>query len=427
MVTHRNGGRVGDNSVMSVCLGCNYRFCDIFGSVVTGRSFITVNIHEYQAKELGRKVGLPVPEGDVATTPDEAKAIAEKLGGEGFVVKAQVHAGGRGKAGGVKIAKTTEKVKQYAAEIIGMTLVSPQTGPKGKLVRKVLVERAGSIERELYVGFVLNRSINRYVLTYSEMGGVDTEEVARKHPEKILQEQIDPAFGLEPYQARKAAVNLGLEGDLLKQGASAILALWKVFDSTDASLAECNPLTVTSDGKVEAVDCKIVFDDNALYRHKDLKQLMDADEEDPRELKATEAGLSYVSLDGNIGCLVNGAGLAMATMDLVANYGGMPANFLDIGGGADKERVEEALRIILADESVKAIFINIFGGIVRCTMVAEGVVEAAREIGIDVPLVVSLKGTQQEEGRAILASSDLDIHSAETMSEAAQKAVDLAQ
>ncbi len=386
-----------------------------------------MNIHEYQAKALGKEVELPVPEGGIAATPEEAQAVARRLGGEGFIVKAQVHAGGRGKAGGVKLAKTPDEVAERAAEIIGMTLVSPQTGPKGKLVRKVLVEQTSSIEEELYVGFVLNRSIERYVLTYSQMGGVNTEEVARKHPEKILQEPIDPAFGLEPYQARRAAQNLGLEGDLLKQGASAIMSLWKVFDSTDASLAECNPLAVTTDGKIVAVDAKIVFDDSALYRHPEIKALMDPAEEDPLELEATEAGLSYVSLDGDLGCLVNGAGLAMATMDLVANYGGMPANFLDIGGGTDKERVSEALRIILADNKVKVIFINIFGGIVRCSMVAEGVVQAARELDVKVPLVVCLKGTQQEEGRSILASSGLDIHGAETMSEAARSAVELAR
>jgi len=385
-----------------------------------------VNIHEYQAKKLAREAGVPVPEGDVATTPDEAKAVAERLGGEGFVVKAQVHAGGRGKAGGVKLAKTPAEVKEHAAKIIGMTLVSPQTGPKGKLVRKVLVERAGKIERELYIGFVLNRSISRYVLTYSRMGGVETEETARLHPELILQEPVDPAFGLVAYQARRAASKLGLKGDSAKQAAETIMGLWKVFANTDASLAECNPLAVMADWKIVAVDAKIVFDDNALYRHPELEKLYDPDEEDPREAKAKKADLSYVSLEGNIGCLVNGAGLAMATMDLVANYGGMPSNFLDIGGGADKTRVSEAFRLILADETVKVIFINIFGGIIQCPMVAEGVVEAAREIGVKVPLVVCLKGTGQEKGRAILSSSGLDIHNVETMSEGAHKAVEMA-
>ena len=385
-----------------------------------------MNIHEYQAKALARKAGVPVPEGDVATTPDEAEAVARKLGGKGFVVKAQVHAGGRGKAGGVKLADTPEEVKERAAGIIGMTLISPQTGPSGKLVRKVLVERATAIDRELYVGFVLNRSISRYVLTYSRMGGVDTEKVAREHPEEIKQEPIDPAFGLMPFQARRAARELGLEGDTAKQAAAAILSLWKIFDGTDASLAECNPLVITADGDVAALDAKIGFDDSAMYRHKDIAELADPDEEDEREAKAALSGLSYVGLDGDIGCLVNGAGLAMATMDLVANCGGMPANFLDIGGGASKENVSEALRIILADNAVKSIFINIFGGIVRGSVVAEGVVSAAKEINVEVPLIVCLKGTEQEEGRKILAESGIGIHTFETMGEAAEAAVKMA-
>ena len=325
---------------------------------------------------------MPVPEGDVASTPEEAKAVAEKIGGDGFVVKAQVHAGGRGKAGGVKLAKNPEEVKEHASKIIGMTLISPQTGPKGKLVRKVLVERAGKIERELYIGFVLNRSISRFVLTYSQIGGVETEETARLHPDKIMQELVDPACELEAYQTRRAAWKLGLKGDTAKQAAEAMMSLWKVFKHTDASLAECNPLAVIEGGKIIAVDAKIVFDDNAMYRHPELQDLHDPEEENPREALAAKAGLSYVSLDGNIGCLVNGAGLAMATIDLIANYGGMPANFLDIGGGAGKAGVTEAFRIILMDEAVKVIFINIFGGIIQCPMVAEGVVEAAREIGL---------------------------------------------
>jgi len=385
-----------------------------------------LNVHEYQAKALGRKHGLPVPEGALANTPEEAAAAAEVLGGPGFVVKAQVHAGGRGKAGGVKPAKSPAEVEAVASEILGMTLVSPQTGPKGKKVRKVLVERAAAIRGELYVGFVLNRSVSRYVLTYSALGGVDTEEAARSHPEKILQEEVDPAFGLLPYQARRAAWRLGFGGDTGKKIAAAITSLWKVFESTDASLAECNPLAVTEDGDVVALDAKIVLDDNALFLHPDLKELLDEEEEDPRELRAARAGLSYVSLDGDIGCLVNGAGLAMATMDLVAKYGGKPANFLDVGGAADKDRVAEALRIILADPGVKVIFVNIFGGIVRGTVVAGGISQAAREIGLDVPMVVCLKGTEQEEGREILAKSGIDIRGAETMSEAAKAAVDLA-
>ncbi len=385
-----------------------------------------MNIHEYQAKALGKKHGLPVPEGEVADTPEEAKAVAEKLGGFGFVVKAQVHAGGRGKAGGVKLAKGSEEVKAAASQILGMTLVSPQTGPGGKKVRKVLVERAGTVAEELYIGFVLNRSISRYVLTCSRLGGVEMEETARLHPEKILQEEVDPAFGLVPYKARRAAWRMGFDGDTGKKIAAAATSLWKLFESADASLAECNPLAVTEDGDVTAIDAKLVLDDNALYRHPDLKELMDEAEEDPRELKAGRAGLSYVSLDGNIGCLVNGAGLAMATMDLVAKYGGMPANFLDVGGAADKDRVAEALKIILEDRGVKVIFVNIFGGIVRGTVVAEGISEAAKEIGLDVPMIVCLKGTEQKEGGEILAKSGIDIRSADTMSEAARVAVDIA-
>jgi succinyl-CoA synthetase beta subunit len=382
-----------------------------------------MNVHEYQAKELLRKYGVAVPDGRLATTPAEAEAAARGLGSDVVVVKAQVHAGGRGKAGGIKLSKSPGEAKQAASEILGMTLVSHQTGPEGKLVRKVYVEAGSRIARELYLGIVLDRASEKLAVIASTEGGVEIEEVAAKSPEKILTEYVDPNVGLGSYQSRKLGFGLDLDADQVKKLDAFLAGLYRLFVEKDASLAEINPLVVTEDGNVLALDCKLNFDDSALYRHADIREFYDPDEEDSREQAAKDLDLAYVGLDGDIGCMVNGAGLAMATLDMITVCGGAPANFLDCGGGVDKGEVASAFKLILQDENVKAILVNIFGGIVRCDLIAEGVVAGAEEVGLPLPLVVRLQGTNAEQGRHILAESELTIIPAETLREAGEKAV----
>ena len=386
-----------------------------------------MNIHEYQAKELLSQYGVAVPMGKVASDEDEAEQIAKDLNVEKFVVKAQIHAGGRGKGGGVKVANMLEEVKRLASEILGMNLVTHQTGPEGKLVNKVLVEEASDIATELYLGMVIDRAAEKIVIMASQEGGMEIEEVAKTNPEKILKEYVDPTVGLLSYQCRKIAYFLGLKGKTVNKAVKFILGLYKVFTEKDCSLAEINPLIVTHDGDVFALDAKMNFDDNALFRHPDIEKLHDPNEEDPTELEAKKWGISYVKLDGNIGCLVNGAGLAMSTMDIIKHHGGEPANFLDVGGGATADQVLQALKMILSDPNVKAIFINIFGGIMKCDTIAEGVISAAKEVGIEVPLIVRLEGTNVELGRKLLSESGLNIISGSDMREAAAKAVDAAK
>ncbi len=381
-----------------------------------------MKIHEYQAKEILKKYGVAVPRGRVAFTPEEARKIAEELGGK-VVVKAQIHAGGRGKAGGVKLAGSPEEAEKIARELIGKVLVTHQTGPEGKEVRKVLIEETMDIQRELYAGVVLDRSRSQLVFMVSTEGGVEIEKVAAETPEKILKEYVDPAVGLQPFQARKMAYGLQLEGDQVKNGVKFLMALYNAYVSSDASLAEINPLVVTKDGRVLALDAKINFDDNALYRHPDFADLRDLNEEDPLEVEASKYNLNYIKLDGNVGCMVNGAGLAMATMDIIKLAGGEPANFLDVGGGASAETVENGFRIILSDKNVQAVLINIFGGIVRGDRVATGVVEAAKKVGVNVPVVVRLQGTNAEEGAKILRESGLDFIVAKDLKDAAEKVV----
>ena len=382
-----------------------------------------MNVHEYQAKALLREFGVAVPEGQLATTPAEAAQAARSLGAPVVVVKAQVHAGGRGKAGGVKLAKSAAEAKQVASEILGMTLVSHQTGPEGKLVRKVYVEAGCDIARELYLALLLDRATETFAVIASTEGGMDIEEVAAKTPEKLLTVHIDPNGGLHPFHVRKVAQALQLTGQAAENLEAFLGGLYRLFVEKDASLVEINPLVVTKAGDLLALDGKLNFDDNALYRHSDIRELRDPDEEDPRERAAKEIDLAYVGLEGDIGCMVNGAGLAMATLDMIALCGGRPANFLDAGGGADKEKVKEAFKLILRDEKVKAILVNIFGGIVRCDLIAEGVVAAAQDLGVGVPLVVRLQGHNAAEGRAILSSSGLDITPAETLREAGERVV----
>jgi succinyl-CoA synthetase beta subunit len=382
-----------------------------------------VNVHEYQAKELLRAYGVPVPPGRLATTPAEAETAARSLDAKAVVVKAQVHAGGRGKAGGIKVAKSPAEAKRLASEILGMTLRTHQTGAEGKLVRKVWVEAGCEMERELYLGVVLDRAAEDLAIIASTEGGMEIEEVAARTPEKIATVHVDPAVGLMPYHVRRVAFSLGLGADAVPKLETFLGGLCRLFVEKDASLAEINPLVVTKGGDLLALDAKLNFDDNALFRHPDLRELRDPDEEDPREREAHEHDLAYVGLDGDVGCLVNGAGLAMATLDMLRAAGGAPANFLDVGGGTNQERVAAAFKLILADPQVKAILVNIFGGIVRCDLVAEGVVAAAREIGVQVPIVVRLQGTQAAEGRAILEASGLDLTPADTFREAAERAV----
>ncbi len=382
-----------------------------------------MNVHEYQAKALFRSFGVAVPEGRLASTPAEAEQAARALAAPVVVLKAQVHAGGRGKAGGVKLAKSPAEAKQVASEILGMTLVSHQTGPEGKLVRKVYVEAGCEIARELYLALLLDRAVEKLAVIASTEGGMEIEEVAARAPDKIATLHVDPNGGLHPYHVRRVAAALGLSGEAGKRLDAFLGGLYRLFVDKDASLVEINPLVVTKAGELLALDGKLNFDDNALYRHADVRELRDPEEEDPRERAAKEIDLAYVGLDGDIGCMVNGAGLAMATLDMIQVCGGRPANFLDAGGGADQEKVKEAFKLILRDEKVRAILVNIFGGIVRCDLIAEGVVAAAQELGMSVPLVVRLQGTHAEEGRAILASSGLDITPAETLRQAGERAV----
>jgi succinyl-CoA synthetase beta subunit len=381
-----------------------------------------MKIHEYQAKQILTKFGVTTPRGDVAYTAEEARGVAEKLGGT-VVVKAQIHAGGRGKAGGVKIARNPKEAEGLAHEMLGKKLVTPQTGPEGRIVRRVLIEEGLDIARELYLGLVIDRAVARPVMMASSEGGVEIEVVAAEHPEKILKEYIDPAVGFQAFQARKLAFGLGLDAALVNEATRFLAALYRAFEATDASLAEINPLVVTRDGRILALDAKMNFDDNALYRHKDIRELRDLDEEDPLEVKASNYNLSYIRLDGNVGCMVNGAGLAMATMDLIQYAGGSPANFLDVGGGANEEQVRRGFEIILSDPHVGAVLVNIFGGIMRCDIVANGVVAAARSLGVKVPVVVRLEGTNVELGQKILRDSGLNFTVASGMKDAAEKVV----
>jgi len=381
-----------------------------------------MKIHEYQGKEILRKFNVPVPKGKVAFTPEEAVDIAKnELGGGIWVVKAQIHAGGRGKGGGVKVSKSIDEVYNNAHNILGMTLVTHQTGPEGKIVKRLLIEEAVDIEKELYVGITLDRSISKDVIMVSTEGGMEIEEVAAKTPDKIIKETIDPEVGIQPYQARKLAFALGLEGAQHKNAVRFLTALYTAYANTDASLAEINPLVVTKQGQVLALDAKMNFDDNALYRHPEISAYRDIDEEDPLEVEASKFNLNYVKLDGNVGCMVNGAGLAMATMDIIKLAGGEPANFLDVGGGANKQTVANGFKIILSDPNVKAILINIFGGIVRCDRVAQGVIDAATEVNITVPVVVRLEGTNALEAKQLLQNSGLHFEVAGSLKEAAEK------
>jgi succinyl-CoA synthetase beta subunit len=384
-----------------------------------------MKIHEYQAKALLAKYGVPVPRGEVAHTIPEAVAAAQKLGGT-VVVKAQIHAGGRGKGGGVKVVKNADEAKFAAEKILGMTLITHQTGPEGRLVQRLLIEEGLPIERELYLGIVLDRASGKNVFMASADGGMDIEEVAAKTPERILKELIEPGMGLQPFQARKLAFGIGIPAASINAAAAAMIALAKATEALDASLAEINPFVLTKDGKVLALDAKINLDDNAMFRHKDLMDLRDLNEEDPLEVEASKFGLNYIKLDGNVACMVNGAGLAMATMDIIKYAGGSPANFLDVGGGANADQIKNAFRILLSDKAVKAVFINIFGGILRCDTLATGVVAAARELNVKHPIVVRMEGTNVEQGRQILKDSGLNFTVADGMLDGAKKVVGLA-
>jgi len=382
-----------------------------------------MNIHEYQAKQVLARFGVPVPKGQFATTPDEAAAAFTALGQPKAVAKAQIHAGGRGKAGGVKLLTVASEVRDFAAKLLGKPLVTHQTGPEGRVVRRVYVEEASDVARELYLGMLVDRKAGTVSVIASTAGGMDIEEVAAKTPEKILTEPINPLLGVAGFQARKIAFALGLKDKQVGQFAALLTSLYRAFIETDASLIEINPLVVTTDGRVICLDAKMSFDDNGLFRHPDIRELRDANEEDPAETEAAKYDLSYVHLDGNIGCMVNGAGLAMATMDIVKLYGAEPANFLDVGGGASTEKVAAAFRILLADKRVKGVLINIFGGIMRCDVLAQGVVEAARQVKLNVPLVVRMEGTNVIEGKKILADSGIKVVSASDMADAARRIV----
>ena len=382
-----------------------------------------MKIHEYQGKDIYRKFGVATSRGVACFSVDEAVAATETLGGDVWVVKAQIHAGGRGKGGGVKVAKSKDEVKQIASEIMGMHLVTHQTGPEGQEVKRLLVEEGADIAKEYYIGIVVDRSSQRVTMMASAEGGVDIEEVAASHPEKIHKASVDPIQGLTRDQAKDLAMKISIPDAAVDQASELLMALYKAFWETDASLAEVNPLVLTGDNDVVALDAKFNFDDNALFRQAEIKELRDLDEEDPNEIEASKYGLSYISLDGDIGCLVNGAGLAMATMDIIKLYGSEPANFLDVGGGATTEQVTEAFKIMLKNKNLKAILVNIFGGIMRCDVIAEGLVNAAREVSLSVPLVVRLEGTNVEKGREILTNSEIDIIGATTMADAAEKVV----
>lgn len=380
-----------------------------------------MKIHEYQGKEILRKFNVPTPVGGVAFSVDEAVKVAQNIGGNIWVVKAQIHAGGRGKGGGVKVAKSLDEVRQFATQILGMRLITHQTGAEGRIVKRLLVEQGISIAKELYIGVTLDRARSQNVVMASTEGGVEIEKVAAETPELIFKEWIDPTIGFRDFQARKLAFALKLEGDAFKNGVKFLLALYKSYEETDASLAEINPLVITTDGKVLALDAKMNFDDNATFRYPEILEMRDLDEEEPLEIEASKYNLNYIKLDGNVGCMVNGAGLAMATMDIIKLAGGEPANFLDVGGGANSETVENGFKIILADKNVKAVLINIFGGIVRCDRVATGVVEAAKKVNITIPIVIRLAGTNAEEAAVILQNSGLNFAVAQSLQEAAEK------
>ena len=386
-----------------------------------------MKIHEYQAKAVLARFGVPVPRGEVAVTPQEAVEIARRLGGPVAVVKAQIHAGGRGKGGGVKVSKGLDAVEANAKAILGMQLVTHQTGPAGQRVGRVLVEEGLAIKKELYVGLLVDRSTKQPVFMASAEGGMDIEEVAAKTPEKIHKAHIHPGIGLAPFQAQQLAFAIGLTGDEVKKAAKLMLALYQAFVGSDASLVEINPLVVTESGDLLALDAKMTVDDNALYRHPDTRDLRDLSEEDPLEVEASKFALNYIRLDGNIGCMVNGAGLAMATMDIIKLSGGLPANFLDVGGGANAEQIRNAFKILMSDTNVKAVLINIFGGILRCDVLAAGVIAAVKELGVPVPIVIRMKGTNVEEGKRMLAESGLNFTTADTMGEAADRVVALAK
>ncbi len=385
-----------------------------------------MKIHEYQAKDILAKYGVPVPRGEVANTLDEAIDVGKRLfanGATGVVVKAQIHAGGRGKGGGVKVAKNIGEAEEYAKNILGMQLITHQTGPQGQKVQRLLVEETAAIDRELYLGIVLDRAAAKLVFMASKAGGMEIEEVAAKDPDAIVKAYIDPGVGFQAYQARKLAFALGLKPSQINEGVKFMMGLYKAFIETDSSLLEINPFITTKDDKLFALDCKINFDDNAIFRHKELKELRDVAEEDPLEVEASKFALNYIKLDGNIACMVNGAGLAMATMDIIQYAGGSPANFLDVGGGANQQQIEQAFAILLSDKNVKAIFINIFGGILRVDVLANGVVQAAKNLDVKVPIVLRLEGTNVEEGRKILKDSGLNFIVGETMQDAAEKVV----
>jgi succinyl-CoA synthetase beta subunit len=385
-----------------------------------------MKIHEYQAKEILRRFGVPTPRGEMVSTAEEARAAAERLGTNVVVVKAQIHAGGRGKGGGVKLAKSPAEAGELAAKMLGMTLITPQTGPAGRVVKRLLIEEGLDIKRELYLSVLVDRAVAAPVIMASAAGGVEIEEVAHSNPEAIIRETVHPAAGFQPYQARKIAFGLGLPAESVGHAAAFLHSLYRAFIETDASLAEINPLVLTGEGKLVALDAKMNFDDNALYRHKDIAALRDLDEEEPLEVEASNFKLNYIKLDGTVGCMVNGAGLAMATMDIIKLAGGSPANFLDVGGGASAEQVKNAFKILISDPSVRGVYINIFGGILRCDVLASGVVAAARELNIKVPIVIRMEGTNVEKGKEILTNSGFNFTIANDMNDGAQKIVALA-
>jgi succinyl-CoA synthetase beta subunit len=385
-----------------------------------------MKIHEYQAKEIFRRFGVPTPRGEMVTTAEDARKVAQKLGVPVVVVKAQIHAGGRGKGGGVKLARSVDEAGQLASKILGMKLVTPQTGPQGRIVRRLLVEEGLDIKRELYLSILVDRAAEAPVIMASAAGGMEIEEVAKENPAAILREVVRPATGLQPYVARKLAFGLGLSAEQAPALGPFLQSLYRAFLETDAALVEINPLVVTGDARLIALDAKMTFDDNALYRHKDLAELRDLDEEDPLEVEASNYKLNYIKLDGTVGCMVNGAGLAMATMDIIKLAGGAPANFLDVGGGASADQVKSAFKILMSDAEVRGVFINIFGGILRCDVLATGVVAAARELQMKLPVVVRMEGTNMEQGRQILRDSGLNFTIAENMKDGAEKAVRLA-
>jgi succinyl-CoA synthetase beta subunit len=385
-----------------------------------------MKIHEYQAKEIFRRFGVPTPRGEMVSTAEDARKVAQKLGVPVVVVKAQIHAGGRGKGGGVKLARSAEEAGQLASKLLGMNLVTPQTGPGGRIVRRLLVEEGLDIKRELYLSILIDRAVEAPIIMASTAGGMEIEEVAKENPAAILREKIHPAVGLQPYVARKLAFGLGLTAEQAQAAVRFLQSLYRAFIETDASLVEINPLVVTGDGRLIALDAKMNFDDNALYRHKELMELRDLDEEDPLEVEASNYKLNYIKLDGSVGCMVNGAGLAMATMDIIKLAGGSPANFLDVGGGASAEQVKNAFKILTSDKEVRSVFINIFGGILRCDVLATGVVAAARELQLKLPVIVRMEGTNVEQGRQILRDSGLNFTIGQDMKDGAEKAVRLA-